>query len=178
MKPISELSGLYTGLPLWVVGRGPSLGNLRAEHFEDGPVIAINQAIEVVEALGLDNPVYAMQKDCYFFNPKSAPLLVHEQESLKNDREKIERYKDVYVFDNRKNFEYSWNAPSVVSCVGIAKLMGCSKIIYLCCDSVTDGVLEAYGAPATDPRGYIQHGPLAKATARNAHIPAEWRRVE
>lgn len=61
---ISELRGKYAGLQCYIVGKGPSLQYLRASDFAPGcPVVTINQAIEVVQVLGLPNPIWAMQKD-------------------------------------------------------------------------------------------------------------------
>jgi hypothetical protein len=175
VKAVNELSGLYGGLPLWVVGRGPSLARLAKCHFEPGPVVAINQAIEVVETLELDNPVYSMQKDHFFLTPEKAPILAHSVESVQESREKIEQYPEAYVFDNDKDFSIPHNMPSVVTCVRLAKLMGCSNVVFLCCDAATDGITEAYGAPATEPSSYLEHGALVKQHAR---LPFEWRRIE
>jgi hypothetical protein len=175
VKAVSELSGLYDGSTMWVVGRGPSLAHLAKCHFEPGPVVAINQAIEVVEGLGLDNPVYSMQKDHFFLTPEKAPILAHAVESVKESRDKIEGYPSAYVFDNEKDFDIPNNQPSVVTCVRLAKLMGCDNVIFLCCDAATDGITDAYGTPATEPSSYLEHGALVK---QHANLPVEWRRVK
>jgi hypothetical protein len=176
MRPISELYGLYPGQTCWVVGRGPSLGRLRAKHFGQGPVIAINQAIEMVEELGIDNPVYSMQKDVFFFKPKRAPILAHTWESYKISQAQLDRL-NAYVFDNVVDFSIPWNMPSVTSCMGLAKRMGCVMVIYLCCDAATDGITEAYGEPAVDPKGYLAHKRVLFHYAHLAHMPVEYRRI-
>lgn len=176
MRLIIELDRLYPGQTLWAVGRGPSLANLQAKHFGEGPVIAINQAIEVVETLNLPNPVYSMQKDVYFFPPKYAPILAHSWESYKKSKPELDRL-GAYVFDNEKDFGAIWWMPSVVSCAGLAIWMGCKNVVYLCCDASTDGITDTYGTPPTDPNGYLGHKPAVTDYIRHYHIPVEWRRI-
>ena len=176
MRLIRELDQRYPGQTLWSVGRGPSLANLKAKHFGEGPVIAINQAIEVVEALNLPNPVYSMQKDVFFFRTKS-PILAHAWESYKKSKAQLDSL-DAYVFDNERDFGARWCMPSVVSCAGLAIRMGCKDVVYLCCDASTDRITNTYGTPPTDPSGYLGHRPAVTDYIRHFHVPVEWRRIE
>jgi hypothetical protein len=53
--------------------------------------------------------------------------------------------------------------------------MGCERVVYLCCDAATDGITEAYGAPALEPKAYLLHGLLVKRWAR---LPVTWIKVK
>ena len=159
---------------MWIIGRGISLAHLSKDHIGAGPVIAINQAIEQIECLDLPNPIYSMQKDHYFLRPAVASILAHKHESAKDSWMELEQA-NAYIFDNPVDFGLPWNMPSVVTCAALAHRMGCELIYYLCCDSVTDGITEAYGAPATEPQSYLSHGALVRQYAR---LPVEWIRID
>src|SRR5512138_1083822 len=60
---VQKLRDKYPGEIVWIVGKGPSLAFLHAEHFGAGPIITINESILIVQELGLTNPIYSMQKD-------------------------------------------------------------------------------------------------------------------
>lgn len=173
MKRATALDNLYHGHTAWVVGRGPSLARLNAAHIGEGPVIAINQAIEAVEKLELPNPLYSMQKDKFFVST-TAVILAHEHESAKDNTDEMERL-GAYVFDCEADYGYPWSVPSVVACAGLAYRMGCQEVIYLCCDAATDGITEAYGYPATQPQAYLMHKLLVM---RHARIPVTWRKIQ
>jgi hypothetical protein len=123
----------------WIIGKGPSLVNLRKEHIGQGPVIAISEAIIPVETLGIDNPIYAMQKDYDppeqepIGPPKYATLLVHEREVPGRHKD----YKPRYNFDNPIDFDMGTNVPSSITATKIAELLGCKKIVYVSFDSCT-----------------------------------------
>ena len=171
MQTISGLSGKHHGEVLTVVGRGVSLARLQAQHLS-GVVMAINQAIEKVESLNPDNPLYSLQKDRYLVKPRKAVLLLHELESLASNP--VIDYKLVYSFDVERDFRIRWDLPSVVIAEKFANWSGCRKVVFLCCDAVTDGVTEAYGDPATRQSDYLQHGRLVR---ENATLPVEWVRI-
>jgi len=171
VKNISELSGIHHGEVLTVVGRGKSLKLLRLEHLE-GVVMAINHAIEVVESLQPDNPLYSLQKDHLYFYPQKSTLLLHEREALAE----IDGadYEPAYSFDVERDFKIRWNLPSVVIAEKLAGLMGCKRVVYLCCDAVTDGITDTYGTLPTRPQDYLLHGAMVR---KYASIPVEWKRI-
>lgn len=171
MKNISELSGKHKGEVLIVVGRGKSLERLRLEHLE-GVVMAINQAIEVVESLHPDNSLYSLQKDHLFFYPKTATLLLHEREALA-EIDGVD-YEPAYSFDVERDFQIRWSLPSVVVAEKLGELFGCERVIYLCCDAVTDGSTETFGDAPTRQTDYLLHGDLVK---QYATLPVEWKRI-
>jgi hypothetical protein len=171
MKTISGLAGIHRGEVLTAIGRGPSLARLQPEHL-DGVVMAINQAIVKVEEIQPDNPLYSLQKDHLYTKPVRATLLLHELEALK-EVENVD-YEPAYSFDAERDFDIRWDIPSVVIAEKLANWFGCTSVVYLCCDAVTDGITDAYGAPATKPRDYLAHGPLVK---QHATLPVTWKRI-
>jgi len=154
----SELIGRYAGETAWIVGKGPSLAFLRDEHFGAGPVMAINEAVLVVQDLGLSNHLYGMNKDgcrneskgheCPMVSPHSDTALILQTPDFSE-----------YCFPNHPiRFvvnpvdELGFEHPAVMSvrmCIAIAKLMGCEKIILVCCDSLVNGDVRIYDGQQT-----------------------------
>jgi hypothetical protein len=147
---IKSLKDKHKGKTCYIVGTGPSISNINKETFDSGcPIITLNDVIEKVEVLDLANPVYAMQKDgggylsnkctdtqaAFFPRPQKATLLVHAKESifLHDD------YSPRIIFDNETDFNLPWNAFSAIIAINIAKLMGCSDIIFIGFDAITNG---------------------------------------
>jgi len=62
-KSFEKLKHLVEGKTCHIVGKGPSLDNLTEEHFGDGAIITLNEAIHKVESLDLQNPIMAIQQD-------------------------------------------------------------------------------------------------------------------
>ena len=171
MNTISGLTGIHKGETLTVIGRGPSLARLQPEHL-DGAVMAINHAIEQVESLQSSNSLYSLQKDHLYMLPVRATLLLHELEALK-EIDNVD-YEPAYSFNAEQDFNIRWDIPSVVIAEKFANWFGCEKVVYLCCDAVTDGDIGAYGVQPTKPLDYLQHGRLVK---ENASLPVEWKRI-
>lgn len=138
-----------------MVGKGRSLVNIKKKHFGKGPVITINQAIEKVEDLELDNPIYSLQKnggdqrtnipkdnlspDCLhecldicgnMIRPQGATLLVHNLESLYCFRD----YSPRYVF-KLEDFGLIKNTCSFVIAIKMGELFGCSSFNFISFDA-------------------------------------------
>jgi hypothetical protein len=67
-----------------IVGKGPSLDNLKAEDFPDGPIICLNESITKIEALLYGrSDIYSMQQDgnprCMRRPSFATVLLSHDQ---------------------------------------------------------------------------------------------------
>lgn len=78
MQPITRHQAAH------LVGKGPSLDHLGRSSFPDplAPVLAVNEAIHAVEALGLPNPLYCVQQDASLggaCRPARAAWLVSSQ---------------------------------------------------------------------------------------------------
>jgi hypothetical protein len=134
--------------------------------------MAINHAIEVVESLQPDNPLYSLQKDHLYFYPQKSTLLLHEREALA-EIDGVD-YEPAYSFDVERDFKIKWNLPSVVIAEKFAGWFGCTRVVYLCCDAVTDGNTDAYGQPPTKREDYLLHGGMVKS---HATLPVEWKRI-
>lgn len=169
MKSINELAGKYNGERLTVIGRGKSLSLLCKQHIPAGPVIAINQAILAVDKLDMPNDVYSMQKDKLFTLSTDAPLLVHTPESAKGLD-----IPNAYEWRNT-DYKLEVKAPSVASCVAIAKLWGCKEVLFLCCDAAVNQCTEAHGDPATKPQDYLMHRAIVENVAKRKHIKVTWK---
>ncbi len=71
---IAPLKRKHAGTCAYIIGKGPSLMHLRAQDIGPGPVIVLNEAVAIVQQLGLPNPVYSMQKDgCMTEDPFTIP---------------------------------------------------------------------------------------------------------
>lgn len=142
------LRGKHRGETAWIIGSGPSLGNLAARHIGQGPVIAMNSSIAVVQELGLTNPIYSLQKDgcslreipgheCgeYMVYPRPEITLVLMAEGF-SELCLSEHTNRVWL-----DFvtEYGLHPPSMVIGIAIAlalRTMGCSRLMFVCCDSL------------------------------------------
>ncbi|MGD0781233.1 MAG: hypothetical protein ABSA30_00075 [Candidatus Aminicenantales bacterium] len=153
-QSIRGLFGAFPGDTCWIVGTGPSLVRASAPLFGPGPVIALNASIRPVEALGLPNPVFSMQKDgCGFsgphaacrnsltVRPQKAPLLVSRAESFHCFAE----YRPRYVFDAVADLGApAWWEFSANCAIHLARLMGCVRIRLVAFDSCTSGDLTNF----------------------------------
>jgi hypothetical protein len=182
---MDTLRNLYTGETVWIVGKGPSLQYLRAEHIAPGPVIAINHAILQVEDINIPNPVFSMQKDGgnrkrYPSEPFDAFHPVwHGCDYMLNcgdrcgDMTRPKRGATLLVHEHESagcfadylpRLIFSWNELglpsnlcSLVIAVKIGQLMGCSKFRFVSCDVQVDGSVESYtpGVGMESRPGYI-----------------------
>jgi hypothetical protein len=160
LKAVEILRDLYKQETLHIVGKGPSLRYLRAEHFGDGPVMTINEAILPVQALKLSNDVYSMQKDgcksqaegmrckgaCEM---RSMVLPEYDVAVILQQPE----YSELCLMNHPLNLyvdpikDLNFEEASVMSirmCIALAKVMGCTKIVFLCVDSIAIGNFETY----------------------------------
>ena len=153
-QAITVLKDAHLGETLWIVGTGPSLQFLRCTHFGAGPVMAVNRSINLVRNLALPNVLYSMQKDggdkkrcpnCGEFcgavtpPPLGVPLIVQYHASEKC----FPTWEPRYIMDLQKDFGIPWWLFSIATCAHLARLMGCAKVVYLCCDSMK-GDLQSY----------------------------------
>lgn len=147
---LDELRGLYPGQTGWIVGKGPSLRYLRAEHFGEGPVIALNDAIVAVEKLGIPNPIYSLQKDgnpMHMVEPNDGVTLIL-QDTEGYSRDWYPEHPQRILVDPMQDMGFE--RPTIVAtrmAIYIARAMGCDKIKIVCCDYLVTGALETF-----DPR--------------------------
>jgi hypothetical protein len=143
---------LHMGQTAWIVGKGPSLKFLRADHIGDGPVLAINEAILPVQSLGLRNHLYAMQKDGCTHQPcickprgEEPPLVVlHDDVTLFLQRPGASTlcfpmHKNAVYVNPEQDLDLPAPAMSIRMCAAIARYMGCTEIVFVACDSLVNG---------------------------------------
>jgi hypothetical protein len=149
---LKYLRNMYMGQTAWIVGKGPSLLHLQAEHFGDGPVITMNAAIMPVQALGLPNPLYAMQKDGCSHQPcvckprgDELPLVrLAESTTLFLQRPGFSEqcfpmHENAIYIQPEIDLNLPEHAMSIRMCAAIARFMGCSEIVFIACDSLANG---------------------------------------
>jgi hypothetical protein len=153
-RVVEELRDLYAGQMAWIVGKGPSLKHLRAEHFGKGPVLTMNESILIVQGLGLTNPIYSMQKDgcrmskqahacpgeCQVQPPMTTPnpdITVILQDPGFSEMCLPDHPLRLHVDPVAELGFAEATEMSVLMCIAIAKLMGCTVINFVSCDSLT-----------------------------------------
>lgn len=152
---IAELLLAHPGSTCTIVAPGPSVRFIKAEHVADGPIIAIYDAIVPVEALGLPNSTYALQKDGGFVcgcdhdcercttagmvRPQRAPLLLHEPESG-DCFPGHPRY--VFGVADDLGFEGEGWSNSATCAVRLAYYMGATALRLVSFDACTTGDLQ------------------------------------
>jgi hypothetical protein len=166
MSKINDLAGKYTGQTAYIVGKGPSLEFLRKAHICSGPVIAINEAIHKVEALGLDNPLYAMNKDgcrieraghaCPMAYPCPSTVMILQAPGYSQNCFPEHPHR---IFVNPVD-DLGFSLPTVMSvrmCISILRIMGCNKINLVCFDSMVNGDVRIFNGVTTEPSGASGH---------------------
>ena len=179
-RRLIELRNSYQGRTCCVVGMGPTLLELTQDSF--GPedvVLALNHAVIQIEALGLMNPVYSMQKDGFCVRPKKVPLIVHELEGIHTvgaPGANSPDYEPRYMFNNPGDFDLEWYRPSVVTAVKIAELFGCPRVKLLACDALSTGdcrrvEFDEVGNPRIDSGFPCYTAPTEKLQQLERSIP-------
>ena len=144
----------------YIVGKGLSLAHLTANYFGAGFVISINEAILIVQELGLDNPIYSLQKDgCGTLAPHER-CVVQSPNYLQMARPQsnipvfmqqgyadfcLADYPQRYLFNLLDDFGFDrLQTVSLRIAIAMAKIMGACNIVLLCCDSLATGDLGTY----------------------------------
>lgn len=175
-KQLKDLAPLFEGRDCYVVGKGPSLDHLRAEHFEPGiPVIALNEAIHAVEELSLDNPVHGLQQDAKLrakCMPKCAPILVSTKAA-----NFYAVYEDAYIFSNAE-LDLNLSALSVSAAIRIARRLGAVSFTLISFDACVNQKLtyaKRIGYESTwggKPERFLTH--RDKITLHANRAPIKW----
>jgi len=154
---VKSLKDRHKGETCWIIGKGPSLFNLKREDVGDGPIIALYEAIVPIEILGFPNPLYALQKDggmrkrvvgvvsceCDFrkcddchgiVRPRKATLLLHEDEA----RYCFPDYAPRFTF-KLSEIGMPHNEFSLVCAIKIGQFMGCNQFRFVSCDAHSKG---------------------------------------
>lgn len=175
-KNIDDLRPYFIDKPCYIVGKGPSLDNLRAEHFDAGiPIIALNEAIHAVEELELDNPLYALQQDAKLratCQPKRSPILVSTKAA-----NYYAHTEDAYIFSNAE-LDLNPSALSVSAAIRIARRLGAQSFKLICFDACINkktNYAKRIGYKSTwggKPERFFTH--RAKIIKHAHHAPIQW----
>ena len=117
----------------YIVGKGPSLDNLRAEHFDGvSSVLCINDSIHKVRDLGIKNPVYMFQQDI----PLKKTCIVDDVISILDPKLRpiIGEHKNIHYIHPRSVGATS----TVITCIfamNTAKQMGVTQFKFMCFDA-------------------------------------------
>lgn len=150
-----DLLNRHRGETCWIVGKGPSLGFLKAEHIGKGPIIALNQAIVIVERLGVSNKVYSLQKDgcgihgphekCrerdghdWMIRPTKATLILQDTEGYSRDCLPDYEPRVLVNIHHHLGFEHA-TTMAIRMAISMAKRMRCEHVKLLCCGSLVNG---------------------------------------
>lgn len=182
MMSILSLKNKYQGRPAYIVGKGPSLQYLSARDFPDkeAPVLVVNEALLVVQELGVPNPLLSMQKDgcdgwntgniCQSVCEMHVPMLYPKDEKVTVILQRPgysqaclpDWQNKVYMtpVDDLEGVEFS-SEMSIVLCVEIARqILGCSEVTLFCLDSLRE-VFSTWGGQTDEQlarnRGYYAY---------------------
>lgn len=134
---IGDFRDYFDGKVCNIVGKGPSLDNLTCDAFADEtePVIAINEAIHMVEKLCLSSPTFCMQQDAGLRNtclPKKAILFVSSQAAA--------HYGEIdnkWVF-SPLDLNCSTSSLTVICAINLARKLGAKGFNFISFDSCTN----------------------------------------
>lgn len=144
MSDLQSLRDRHIGEECWIVGLGPSIQHLSADHFGSGPIITINEAILKVEALALTNETYSMQKDGWpNFMVRPADHVTLLLQTGLSDQFFPDHPKRIF-FNPMSDWKFKFTEMSIRMCIALAKTMGCTAISFVCCDSLTTNEFRRY----------------------------------
>ena len=145
IKRISNLKGKCKGETCYIVGRGPSLLEIKKEDIGAGPVICLNESIENVKALNLNNPIYSQWRngdappDTISHLKAGDALLLCDNPVLGDwpSSTQFGAWPDRYAFECKKDLGVEPAACfSHLAAVEIAvKVFGCSYLVFVGFDS-------------------------------------------
>jgi len=174
---IEDLRPLFRGKICYIIGKGPSLDHLRAEHFPDldAPIIALNEAIFSIEALEISNPIFGLQQDAKLRAtclPKRSPLLVSTKAA-----NYYATYSKAYIFQNTE-LNLHRNALSVSAAITIARRLETKKFVLICFDACVNknvSYAKCVGYEPTwggAPKRFLSH--RAKIIKHALRAPIDW----
>ena len=148
------LRGKHARETAWIVGLGASIQYLTSRHFGTGPVITMNEAIKVVQELGLSNQLYSLQKDgCHqrgvpghqcggkmTYPRTDIPVILPRHGYAEFC---LEEHPSRLWLDYVASFGLDPQEMSVRIAVALAlRVMGCASIVFVCCDSLIGNDLK------------------------------------
>ena len=158
---LAEMKGMYDGMKCYIIGKGPSLDDLRIPS-SDYPIICMNESIHKVERLGLSNPIYCIQQDAGLkdtcWSDTGTMLVSYLTQSWYANHPRCVAY-NPKEFPNTR----SGHPLSIEMAIHFAKHWGCNKIVFKACDALKNGntsYAECVGYTSDkggDPYRFILH---------------------
>lgn len=160
-KDVQELKDRFKDCHAYLIGKGPSLDNLKESDFKEGcPIFCINESIKKINTLSLKNLIFVIQQDCDLRetcrpNPGGTMIVSHNAHLFYEDTEK-------YVFSAVK-LGLDDSALSALCAVEILKLCGITEVTLYCFDACTTldtGYASIIGYSPTkagDPKRFLTH---------------------
>jgi hypothetical protein len=183
---VEALRDVYKDLPVYIVGKGPSLDKITAADFKNpaAPILAINESVMIINALELPNPVYLVQGDGGLNIELGSAIPVLGICVMHLYPESVERY----IFRSEM-FGYGVSARlSVEMAVHIGGLMGCSEAFLMAFDACTSKTLGYAKSIGHEPKlqgkeqipgeRFAGHRHWAERASKDAHIPVCWIKPE
>lgn len=184
---MNRLKNIHNQRTCYIIGKGASLDRIassciltRIKAEGSCPVIALNETITKIEKLELDNPVYSLQQDgleqCMRLPKKATLLLSHNR----SDRYFTD-YPHRFIYDQVKDFHMPDKLFTACTAMEFAKLMGCSEIVFIAFDAVTDSdkgyptcLGELYRNSMNDGDRFKRFGEQLKLKVGEMGIPASF----
>lgn len=174
-KDWKELVPVFKNKVCYIIGKGPSLDNLKAETFKDpeDPIFCINETIHIIEKLKLPNPVFAIQQDTNLktkCKPKQAYIFISQ--SCKNWYADFDRK---YIYSSL-SLGITHHRLTAVSATTIAKELGCINFKFCCFDACVNKktdyakVIGYSPAEVGDPKRFLQHRNLILSVCRGCNV--------
>lgn len=179
MKPLfDDLRDRYKDQTAYIVGKGVSLQYLNASYFKEvGPIIAINEAVLLVQKLDIEHSIYSLQKDgCPDRrqpNHECMPPMVYPSNKVTVFLMKpgysqycLSKFENKVYIDIVSCFNFVPTEMSARVSVAILKFLGCSKIKLLCCDSLTSREYRTFNPYTNQVYLKPDHGHYSALRAR------------
>ena len=130
---VKFFKGMYRGQTLHIIGKGPSLDALKVTDIEDGPIIAINEAIHKVEALLQSRrALFVTQLDNLInLNIREVTLFLGP-----GCWKKYPDYPRRWIF-HPAQFNLPTTEISAICAIHIGRMFGCTKFKLYCFDACT-----------------------------------------
>ena len=129
---IWNLKDRYVGQPCHIVGKGPSLDDIKI--IPAGPIIALNEAVIKIESLGLPNRLFGTQIDPWLgrmYAPKQATMLLVPKTA--------QFYPNNSYVINPFELGLLRGYLSALFAVNIAKHLGCTELNFWAFDACVTG---------------------------------------
>lgn len=124
----------FSGMPAYIVGRGPSLQFLKPEHFESWktPIICVNASIIMISKMGLPNPLFFIAAD------RPSDYYIDQADNIDGIVKVFphivahfyKQYKNVYILEAKVNQHLTMSYA-----IHLAYYLGCEMLDFVACDS-------------------------------------------